>query len=237
MSRQMADNRTRMNHRIALINRLGLQRRRWLLAATGIIAVVAVACGGSDGSSAASTGTGSSPAATATTEPAASTGAASSDSSAEAIARELPLDFDISVYQGEAALGGSDVRLSHILARGKPVVLNFWAGLCPPCRAEMPDLQAVNEEFSDHMVLIGLDVGPFTGLGTRDDALDLIEELRITYPAGATKQQQVMAKYKVLGMPSTYFIKPDGSLLQKWTGALNESKLTELVEKLIAASG
>ena len=63
---------------------------------------------------------------------------------------------------------------------------------------------------------------------------DIIEELRITYPAGTTKQQQVMAKYKVLGMPSTYFIKPDGSLLQKWTGALNESKLTELVEKLIA---
>ena len=157
-------------------------------------------------------------------------------SAVEAIAEVLPFDFDISVYQGESALGAGTVRFSEVVARGKPVVLNMWAGLCPPCRAEMPDLEEVHQQFGDHIVLLGLDVGLFTGLGNKDDALDLINEIGITYPAGSTPQAKVISAYKVLGMPSTYFIKPDGSVMKKWTGALNQAKLTELVEQLIAAS-
>ena len=125
---------------------------------------------------------------------------------------------------------------SEIVAQGKPVVLNAWAGLCPPCRAEMPELQAVFEEFGEQMILFGLDLGPFTGLGNRDDAVDLIEEIGVTYPAGNTTQAQVVPKYKILGMPSPYFIKPNGEVLRNWTGAINTSKLRELVMELIAAS-
>lgn len=50
-------------------------------------------------------------------------------------------DFGIVAYQGEALLGGREVRFSKVFEQGKPVVLNFWAGLCPPCRAEMPWFQ------------------------------------------------------------------------------------------------
>lgn len=198
-------------------------RYRWPMAAIGIVTVIAVACGGVNSSSEPDASLSSGPG---SPEPAL----------VEAVAQELPLDFNISAYQGEEFLGGKEVRFSEVVAQGKPVVLNFWAGLCPPCRAEMPDLQAVYEEFSDHILLFGLDVGPFTGLGSNQDAIDLIEELGVTYPAGKTDQSQVISKYKVLGMPTTSFIKPDGSVLNKWTGALNQSKLKELVEKLIAAS-
>ena len=59
------------------------------------------------------------------------------------------------------------VRLSDL--RGRPIVLNFWAGLCPPCRAEMPNLQAFYEKFGDQVTLLGLDVGPFTGLGSNQN--------------------------------------------------------------------
>ncbi len=157
-------------------------------------------------------------------------------SAVEAIAEVLPFDFEVSAYQGENALGGSVVRLSEVIARGKPVVLNMWAGLCPPCRAEMPDLEAVHQQFGEHVVIFGLDVGTFTGLGNRDDAIALIDEIGVTYPAGNTTQAKVISAYRVLGMPSTYFIKPDGSVMKNWTGALNQAKLTELVEQLIAAS-
>ena len=67
---------------------------------------------------------------------------------------ELPIpDFEIDVYQGAETLGGSALLLSDLFAQGKPVVLNFWAGLCPPCRAEMPDLQEVYQEHKGDILL------------------------------------------------------------------------------------
>src|SRR3990172_6642334 len=75
--------------------------------------------------------------------------------------------FAITAYQGQATLGGSEIDFSSLLGRGRPVILNFWAGLCPPCRAEMPGFQSVYAELSQHFVLVGVDVGPFIGLGSR----------------------------------------------------------------------
>ena len=145
-------------------------------------------------------------------------------------------DFQITVYQGEDVLGGEEVQFSALLAQGKPVVLNFWAGLCPPCRLEMPDLQAVHEAYQDRVLLFGLDVGPFTGLGSRDDGRALVQELGVTYPVGTTFESDVVRNYEVLGMPTTYFITPQGEIVETWTGLLTEDKLTELIEALLVAS-
>lgn len=148
----------------------------------------------------------------------------------------LPFDFQIAAYQGADEIGGQEVNLSDILAQGKPVVLNFWAGLCPPCRLEMPDLQAVHDEFGDQIVLLGLDVGPFTALGSREEGQALLQELGVTYPAGTTFDAQVVREYQITGMPSTFFITPNGEAVRKWTGLLTEAKMIELVEELIEAS-
>jgi thiol-disulfide isomerase/thioredoxin len=149
-------------------------------------------------------------------------------------------DFKMVAYQGEEALGGKEVPLSSLFSRNpgekKPVVLNFWAGACPPCRVEMPDLQEVHEEYRDRVLLVGLDVGPFVGLGSREQGQALLKELGVTYPAGTTFDAEVVRNYNVLGMPSTYFIKPNGELFRTWTGLLNKKKLTELVEELLAKS-
>lgn len=146
-------------------------------------------------------------------------------------------DFEFSAYQGAEKLGGETVRFSEILDQGKPVVLNFWAGLCPPCRLEMPDFQEVYEQFDDQILLVGVDVGPFTALGSREDGRALLEHLGVSYPAGTTFDPAVLSDYKVLGMPSTAFITPDGEILRTWTGLLTKGKMVELVEELLQASG
>jgi thiol-disulfide isomerase/thioredoxin len=155
----------------------------------------------------------------------------------ETIKANLPADFEVQAYRGADDLGGERVVISQVLAQGKPVALNFFAGLCPPCRAEMPDLQEVHDSLGDRFVLVGVDVGPYTGLGTNDDGLQLVKELNITFPTGSTRDSQVVNRYRILGMPSTVFIKPDGKVMRKWDGALSGAKMRELVEQLIGASG
>jgi thiol-disulfide isomerase/thioredoxin len=150
---------------------------------------------------------------------------------------QLPADFPVTVYQGEEILGGTEVNFSEALKDGRPVVLNLWAGLCPPCRLEMPDFEAVHGQFGDEVLLFGLDVGPFTSLGSSEEGQALIQELGVTYPAGTTTDAEVVRAYELIGMPTTYFIKPNGEIHRQWTGLLTEDKLAELIEELIEASG
>lgn len=146
-------------------------------------------------------------------------------------------DFELTVYQGADVLGGQEVNFSEVLDQGKPVVLNLWAGLCPACRLEMPDFEEANKEFGDEVLLIGLDVGPFTNLGTNEEGQNLLQDLGITYPAGTTSDASVIQAYQLLGMPATYFITPDGEITRTWTGLLTKDKLTELVKELVEVSG
>ena len=141
-------------------------------------------------------------------------------------------DFSFTAYQGEGILGAAELKLSDL--RGRPVVLNFWAGLCPPCRAEIPDIQEFADEFGDRVVVLGLDVGPFTGLGSLQDGIDLLDEFGVTYPVGTTPDPETVQQYRVLGMPSTYFITADGKIFKKWSGALNKDTLARVTEDMLA---
>ncbi len=152
-------------------------------------------------------------------------------------AGETAPDFALVAYQGEAVLGGKELAFSSVLQQGKPVALNFWAGLCPPCRLEMPDMQEVYDEYQDRILLLGVDIGPFAGLGSREAGRALLRELKITYPAGTTFDAGVPQAYKLLGMPTTAFITPDGVIVKRWAGLLTKAKLIELVQELLAASG
>ena len=129
-------------------------------------------------------------------------------------------------------VGGQELDL-HSLIGSKPIVLNFWAGLCPPCRAEMPDLQEFNQEYKDQALLLGIDLGQFFGLGNLEDAKNLLKELEVTYPAGSTADSDLVKNYKVLAMPTTIFINTDGTIVNKWTGALNSSVLSGETTKML----
>ena len=157
---------------------------------------------------------------------------------AAAAAADLPRvgDFEIVAYQTGPGLTGERMQFSAVLEEGKPVVLNFWAGLCPPCRAEMPEFQEVYDEYSDRILMLGIDLGPFTGLGNTDQGRALLTDLGVSYPAGTTEDAGVVAQFQVLGMPTTLFVTADGGVVAKWTGILTKEKLIEHVEELLAVA-
>lgn len=145
-------------------------------------------------------------------------------------------DFSFTLYQGQQDLGFSEGRFSQLFGQGRPVVLNFWAGLCPPCRAEMPAFERMYQEHREQLVLFGLDVGPYTGLGSQEDGIALMREMGITYPVGFSAQASVVREYEILGMPTTVFLSPQGRVVAKHTGLLTENQLREQVQALIAQS-
>ena len=184
-----------------------------------IVFIVAAACGGGGGDASKTV-----VATEATTE---------QTKEAPAKAADLAPDFTLSVYQGDDVLGGTELQFHDLIGKGTPVILNFWAGLCPPCRAEMPDLQEFYDENKDRVLLFGLDIGPFVRLGSRQDGKDLLQALKITYPAGTTLDRDVVANYRVLGMPSTYFISGDGMIFRTWTGLLNKDVLQRTIDEML----
>lgn len=146
-------------------------------------------------------------------------------------------DLDIILYQGEFALGGDRIRLSRLWGQGRPVVLNFWAGLCPPCRAEMPDLEKLYREGAQgRFFLIGVDVGRFIGLGSQEEGKALLRELGITFPVGTTPDARPVSAYRILGMPTTVFITAEGKILRKHVGLLTRDHTGEFLAELLRVS-
>lgn len=146
------------------------------------------------------------------------------------------MNFPIILYHGDNYFTSSSPTFYQLLEHGKPVVMNFWGAFCPPCRAEMPDLQRLHENFFDRVIVFGLDVGPFVSLGSREDGQALMEELNITYPSGSTQEDGVIQDYQVFGIPTTVFIKANGDILRVWTGSLSGNKMRDLVVELIDSS-
>ena len=153
------------------------------------------------------------------------------DSSSGGTSKVLAPDFEFTLYQGSSQLGAGNLALSDL--RGRPVVLNFWAGQCPPCRAEMPDFQLFYEDFNDQVTVVGIDVGQFIGLGDQQDARNLLDELSITYPTGFANDANVVRQYQVLSMPTTVFINSRGEVFRKRSGLLNRDVLAEVTTMML----
>lgn len=140
--------------------------------------------------------------------------------------------FDIVAYQGQEQLGGERLDFADLLVRGDPVVLNLWAGLCPPCRAEMPWFESVYQRHGGDIILVGVDVGPFVGLGSHDDARRLLEELGVTYPTAYAVDETPVVRW-VVGMPTTVFFSRNGDEVRADTGLLSEEQIEAAVRRLI----
>jgi thiol-disulfide isomerase/thioredoxin len=152
----------------------------------------------------------------------------------EAIEVDVDFDFELGLYQGEDELGKERIQFSEIFAQSKPVVVNMWAGLCPTCRAELPVLQEAYEKHGDQVSFVGVDIGPFTGLGFEPEGRSLLAELGITFPAGGTTEAAIMREYRILGVPATLFFSPSGEIIDHWAGLLTEGRLEQSIQSLLS---
>lgn len=143
-------------------------------------------------------------------------------------------DFTLVAYQGQDVLGGDRVQFSQVRGHGKPVVLNFFASACAPCRVEMPTFQKVADEYQGRVIFVGVDVGPFTGLSTHDDAARLLKDLGIRYPAGYAVDETPLALY-VQGMPTTVVFDARGQVVTKVTGTMTEAQLVTALESALGS--
>lgn len=123
-------------------------------------------------------------------------------------------DFELTTLDGET------LRLSEL--RGTPVVLNFWATWCGPCRRELPALQTAAERYDGRVVILGVDQGE-----TPDTVQPYVDELGLTFAIPMDEDMQVGARYNVRGLPTTYFVDADGVIRHVWLGEMNSITLAE----------
>lgn len=123
-------------------------------------------------------------------------------------------------------LDGDDFTLStHLAEDGRPVFLNLWASWCFPCRAEMPDIDAAAQEHQE-VKFIGVAVQDSTS-----DATDFAREINVQYAIGFDVDDVVEKGYPALGMPSTYLISPDGTILDVIIGAVTAEEIDAFLAK------
>ena len=141
-------------------------------------------------------------------------------------------NFTIPLYQTSLAAEGGEVSLADF--NGRPVVINFWAPLCPPCRAEMPHFEEVWQSYKDRGVqFIGVDVGTFVLLGNAEQAIEFLNDIELSFPVGQAQDSSIITDYGVISMPTTVFLNPDGAVHRKWAGPLNRSTLESITEELL----
>ncbi|HUG86422.1 MAG TPA: TlpA disulfide reductase family protein [Euzebya sp.] len=125
----------------------------------------------------------------------------------------------------EGFAGGPDLAVEDLLG-GVPLVINFWATWCPPCVAEMPDLQALHEAGDGAFRMVGINV--------RDAAFnaeDFIDELGITYEQAVDAEESYFRSTGGFGMPTTLFVRPDGSVAYRQTGPLTLTEMQDLLRQ------
>jgi thiol-disulfide isomerase/thioredoxin len=124
-------------------------------------------------------------------------------------------------------LEGEILRLSDL--RGKPVILNFWATWCGPCRAEFPEFQKAAVDNADRLVMIGINN---TSIDRADLVPDFLTEFGITFPIALDPDGEMTTLYQIKGLPTTIFIDSNGIVNEVFPGPLNkayiESKISEL---------
>ena len=125
-----------------------------------------------------------------------------------------------------AVIDGDSVSLSNYL--GSPIVLNFWASWCPPCRDETPHFEKIWRLYRQKdVVLLGINVQD-----TLADADEYIKEFDVTFTNAIDKDGKIMVDYGVTGLPVTFFIDRDGIIIGRWVGSIGESSLKSRAEAL-----
>lgn len=124
---------------------------------------------------------------------------------------------------------GEELSLAELT--GTPLVVNFWASWCPPCVAEMPDLERVHLDRGDEV--------RFVGLKTQDSpeqAEALVERTGVTYDLGLDPNGALFSDFEVVAMPTTFFVDDAGAIVHRHAGLLTEQQLRGLIDEHLVNS-
>jgi cytochrome c biogenesis protein CcmG, thiol:disulfide interchange protein DsbE len=124
--------------------------------------------------------------------------------------------------------GGNDVRLSEL--RGRPVIVNFWASWCNPCRQEFPLLkQALRDHSVSRLAVVGV-----TYQDIPSDSRDFVKKQSSTWPQGVDDGGAVAKAFGVRAIPQSFFVRADGTIVARIFGFTSEAALADPLEKLLA---
>lgn len=124
-----------------------------------------------------------------------------------------------------------DGRVSLDELRGTPVVINFWASWCIPCREEAPDFAAAWKAHRRDVAFLGLDIQDFTG-----DARKFLRELEVPYVSVRDSSNDTYTDYGLTGVPETYYVDREGRIVGHSVGAVSRRELEEQLARLTGGS-
>jgi cytochrome c biogenesis protein CcmG, thiol:disulfide interchange protein DsbE len=110
--------------------------------------------------------------------------------------------------------------------RGTPVLVNFWATWCTPCRQEMPLLGAAHKRLGGKLAIVGVDVKD-----NRAEAVRFLADRKIDYPSAYDPDASLRRSFEFVGLPVTVLVGRDGRVLDRVTGAVTRSRLNQLLER------
>ncbi|MFO1444965.1 TlpA family protein disulfide reductase [Bacillus sp. Bva_UNVM-123] len=110
-------------------------------------------------------------------------------------------------------LAGESVKLSDY--EGKKVMLNFWATWCPPCKAEMPDMEEFYHDSGDDIVILAVNID------TNNDVAGFVKKMGVTFPILLDTNNRVNKIYQIISIPTSYFIDEKGIIRNKHIGAMD----------------
>ena len=132
---------------------------------------------------------------------------------------------------------GTVHRLSDY--QGQVVFLNFWATWCPPCRAEMPDIQSIYEQTQDgwdDVVILGV-ASPSLGSETSEEGIrEFLEKNGYTYPVVMDRTGELFAAYAVSAIPTTFMIDREGYVFGYVPGSMTEEVMRSIIDQTLDAS-
>ncbi|MFD1360776.1 peroxiredoxin family protein [Lentibacillus salinarum] len=129
-------------------------------------------------------------------------------------------DFQLETMEGE------QMKLSDL--RGQRVMVNFWATWCPPCRAEIPDLQKFYENKDIEILAVNLTDTE----SNRSDVQEFVADFGMTFPVLLDENTEVANQYQIQPIPSSFMIDSDGRIQFKALGAMNYELMVQEFEKM-----
>lgn len=110
---------------------------------------------------------------------------------------------------------------------GRPVVVNFFASWCEPCKAELPDLAAVHEELGEEVTFVGVNVRD-----SEEDARRLLEATGVDFTVARDPSGTLSEAFGVVNMPSTFFLDATGRIVSSHPGALDADELRAEIDAI-----